>query len=143
MIKCEINIVSTYMYRVSTLNQHIFIISFYQSLFDSQVAEVGEELVVTQTGEEVEQHSGEEEVEVVAGTKHHIRVEGVGGQLGHLLGEEDLCLVLWEDLHQLGDLSPNRHPPYKPLFLLKKLMTWRSSVWVKQSEFMQSKLRSA
>ena len=103
---------------------------------------VGEELVVTHTGEEGEQHSGEEEVEVVAGTKHHIRVEGVGGQLGHLLGEEDLCLVLWEDLHQLGDPSPNRHPPYKPLFLLKKLMTWRSSVWVKQLEFMQSKLRS-
>ena len=110
------------------------------------MAVVGEELLVTQTGEEVEQHSGEEEgVEVVAGTKHHIRVEGVGEQLGHLLGEEDLCLVLWEDLHladQLGDPSPNRHPPYKPLFLLKKLMTWRSSVWVKQSEFMQSKLRS-
>ena len=39
----------------------------------------GEELLVTQTGEEVEQHSGEEEVEVVvAGTKHHTRVEGVG-----------------------------------------------------------------
>ena len=53
------------MYRVSTLNQHIFIISFYHSLFDPQVAVVGEELVVTHTGEEVEQHSGEEEVEVV------------------------------------------------------------------------------